>query len=315
MLWPGVEGKPHSPAVMAGLGGRRLVRRASNQRDGRELRRLHVGPATPTTSGSDVGGQTPALRLDARRRCRPSSPSRRTPTSTVASRGSREVGWIAPIDVRRRRLPAGAEQGGAGRGRQQRSTEGRARGGGARLQPAEQPLSRRPARSPARPASTRRTAPTSRLGSRLRRAGLRAARAGAVLAGLLRLLVQPASHRVRRADRFRRARATTPACSRTPSSAALSLRTVVHTCGCRSRSRSLIALALAVWIHRLRAAHGFVVQMIVIVPWIISDGGGDPAVPLGVRQRHRPRRRTAPISSASIEFQPLEHRRPARWRC
>lgn len=32
----------------------------------------------------------------------------------------------------------------------------------------------------------------------------------------------------------------------------------------------LIALALSVWIHKLGEKRGFIVQMIVIVPWIIS---------------------------------------------
>ncbi len=47
------------------------------------------------------------------------------------------------------------------------------------------------------------------------------------------------------------------------------LRTIVHT-GSSVALTTAIALALAVWIARLRATPAFLVQMVVIVPWIVS---------------------------------------------
>lgn len=46
-------------------------------------------------------------------------------------------------------------------------------------------------------------------------------------------------------------------------------RTVIFT-GCSVAITVAIALALSVWIHKLPPRRGFIVQMIVIIPWIIS---------------------------------------------
>jgi ABC-type sugar transport system permease subunit len=54
-----------------------------------------------------------------------------------------------------------------------------------------------------------------------------------------------------------------------PTLGATSIRTLVFTVLAVSFT-ILIALVLAVWVHRLEPRRGFIVQMIVIVPWIIS---------------------------------------------
>lgn len=95
MLWPGVDGKPHSPAVMAGWAvgvwsGSRvkdLAGRFVEYMTGPEADKLWV----------QVGGQTPSL-ASTRRVLADFFRLPENQYLVVAAEGSRQYGWLAPID-------------------------------------------------------------------------------------------------------------------------------------------------------------------------------------------------------------------------